>query len=198
MREFAASLADLWVAGGFVMPWLVAATALLWFAIGERALQLRRGAKGTLAEAVAARVAGRAERQGVVGEAIARALALPPTQRTDERLREAFADLAEGIARHRVLIRSVAATAPLVGLLGTVTGMIETFDALTTMSFYRGSGGIAGGISAALVSTQMGLAVAIPGLLAGRLLERREQRLREELDALGDLVRVRATGETWH
>ncbi|MCB9694166.1 MAG: MotA/TolQ/ExbB proton channel family protein [Alphaproteobacteria bacterium] len=81
--------------------------------------------------------------------------------------------------RHAVLVRSITAVAPLVGLLGTVSGMIETFDSLATMSMFRGSGGIAGGISAALVSTQMGLAVAIPGLVFGRLLDRRAARLAE-------------------
>ena len=62
--------------------------------------------------------------------------------------------------------------APLAGLLGTVAGMIETFDSLGSMSLFSQSGGVAGGISQALISTQMGLAVAIPGLLAGRILRK--------------------------
>ena len=62
--------------------------------------------------------------------------------------------------------------------------MIETFDSLASMSLFRGSGGVAGGISEALVSTQMGLAVAIPGMLVGRLLDRRATRIRDTLDQL--------------
>ena len=50
--------------------------------------------------------------------------------------------------------------------------MIETFSALGDMALFTQSGGIAGGISQALLTTQMGLVVAIPGLLVGRILGR--------------------------
>ena len=82
-------------------------------------------------------------------------------------------------ARRPVLINTLVASAPLLGLLGTVNGMIVTFDALTDMAFFRQTGGIAGGIAEALITTQMGLAIAIPGLLGQRLLERQARRLRQ-------------------
>jgi biopolymer transport protein ExbB len=66
-------------------------------------------------------------------------------------------------------ITVVAAVAPLLGLLGTVTGMITTFDVITLY----GTGDpkmLSGGISEALVTTEMGLTVAIPLLLLGNLL----------------------------
>lgn len=66
-------------------------------------------------------------------------------------------------------ITVVAAVAPLLGLLGTVTGMISTFDVITI----HGTGDpkmLSGGISEALVTTEMGLTVAIPLLLLGNLL----------------------------
>ncbi|WP_022663185.1 MotA/TolQ/ExbB proton channel family protein [Paucidesulfovibrio longus] len=67
-----------------------------------------------------------------------------------------------------------AATAPLLGLLGTVSGMIGAFDALA--AYGAASPRIlSGGISEALVSTQTGLLVAIPALFAGRFLRRRAQ-----------------------
>jgi biopolymer transport protein ExbB len=69
-------------------------------------------------------------------------------------------------------------------LLGTVSGMIETFDSLGDMSLYSQSGGIAGGISQALFSTQMGLCVAVPGVIVGRLLDRRQHQFEDELDRL--------------
>ncbi len=62
-----------------------------------------------------------------------------------------------------------AAVAPLLGLLGTVTGMISTFDIITEY----GTGDpklLSGGISEALVTTELGLIVAIPTLLLGTLL----------------------------
>jgi biopolymer transport protein ExbB len=63
----------------------------------------------------------------------------------------------------------VAAVAPLLGLLGTVTGMISTFDVITEF----GTGNpklLSGGISEALITTELGLIVAIPALLIGNLL----------------------------
>jgi biopolymer transport protein ExbB len=67
--------------------------------------------------------------------------------------------------------------APLLGLLGTVTGMLATFGALAT-----GSGGektmglVAEGISEALITTETGLIVALPGLFFQYLLSRRLER----------------------
>ena len=63
----------------------------------------------------------------------------------------------------------LASVAPLLGLLGTVTGMISTFDIITV----HGTGDpklLSGGISEALVTTMLGLVVAIPLLLLGNLL----------------------------
>ena len=54
--------------------------------------------------------------------------------------------------------------------------------------FSQGGGGIAGGISQALFTTQMGLVVAIPGLLFGRALDRRQQRIERELDQIKDML----------
>jgi len=90
------------------------------------------------------------------------------------------------IARYRRMIRTLYGIAPLLGLLGTVNGMIETFASLTAMQLFAQSGGVAGGISEALITTQMGLFVAIPGLIVGRLLDRREDRLRDALAHAGD------------
>lgn len=78
----------------------------------------------------------------------------------------------------------LAAAAPLLGLLGTVTGMISTFDAISQV----GTGNprpLAAGISEALITTQCGLAVAIPGLIMGTYLNRRVQRFRVRLEKLG-------------
>ncbi|MEO0601228.1 MAG: MotA/TolQ/ExbB proton channel family protein, partial [Myxococcota bacterium] len=64
----------------------------------------------------------------------------------------------------------IAAVAPLLGLLGTVTGMISTFDVITKY----GTGDpkmLSGGISTALVTTELGLVVAIPTLLLGNMLK---------------------------
>jgi len=73
------------------------------------------------------------------------------------------------IERFETTILVAAAIAPLLGLLGTVTGMIATFDIITEF----GTGDpkmLSGGISEALVTTQLGLIVAIPSLLGGNIL----------------------------
>lgn len=74
-----------------------------------------------------------------------------------------------------------AAVAPLLGLLGTVTGMIKTFESITLF----GSGDpriMSGGISEALVTTELGLVVAIPALLVHAFLNGRANRLVEVLE----------------
>jgi biopolymer transport protein ExbB len=70
----------------------------------------------------------------------------------------------------------LAAIAPLLGLLGTVTGMINTFHVIT----YYGTGDprmMSGGISEALVTTMLGLSVAIPIMLCHTLLSGKVENL---------------------
>ncbi|MFB6373635.1 MAG: MotA/TolQ/ExbB proton channel family protein [Bradymonadaceae bacterium] len=180
-----------WQGGGFVMPPLVAATAVLWFGLGWRLIALRRGSSETLRELVERAVAGDlADDSGLVVRAVRRGV--PLAEGAAPRLRplldDAFSGLDGEMSRFSTLVGGLVAAAPLAGLLGTVTGMIETFASLGDMALFSQSGGVAGGISVALISTQMGLAVAIPGLFAGRLLEQREQRFRAELEELKDIL----------
>ena len=73
------------------------------------------------------------------------------------------------VQRFGTAIMVIAAVAPLLGLLGTVTGMISTFEIITE----HGTGDpklLSGGISEALITTQLGLVVAIPMVLIGNLL----------------------------
>ncbi len=72
------------------------------------------------------------------------------------------------------IIKSLIAVAPLLGLLGTVGGMIETFASLETMEMFKPSGGIAAGVSQALLTTQFGLIVAVPALLFLKYAEKRK------------------------
>ncbi|WP_237057226.1 MotA/TolQ/ExbB proton channel family protein [Microbulbifer sediminum] len=79
------------------------------------------------------------------------------------------------------LLKIIAMVAPLLGLLGTVTGMIITFQAITIF----GAGdpkAMAGGISSALVTTVLGLCVAIPTVLMHTVVNGRAQRILHILD----------------
>jgi biopolymer transport protein ExbB len=77
----------------------------------------------------------------------------------------------------------VAAVAPLLGLLGTVTGMIATFDIITKF----GTGDpklLAGGISEALITTELGLVVAIPALFFGHMLGARSKQIKRQMEQM--------------
>ena len=71
---------------------------------------------------------------------------------------------------------TIASLSPLMGLLGTVFGMIRTFNAITT-SGIGNPASLAGGIAEALITTAAGLTVAIPALLAYKYLRGRVQAL---------------------
>ena len=90
-------------------------------------------------------------------------------QQLEDRISEAILHETPYLDRFGSIILVFAAVAPLLGLLGTVTGMISTFDIITEF----GTGDpklLSGGISEALVTTELGLIVAIPTLLFGNLL----------------------------
>jgi len=83
--------------------------------------------------------------------------------------------------RFGALIIVIAAVTPLLGLLGTVTGMISTFDIITEF----GTGDpklLSGGISVALVTTQLGLIVAIPALIMGNLLSGWSNQIKDDME----------------
>jgi Biopolymer transport proteins len=97
------------------------------------------------------------------------------------KLEEAVLKERPGIESGLAVLKIIAAVAPLLGLLGTVTGMIETFQAITIF----GAGdpkNMAGGISAALVTTVQGLIVAIPVVLMHTLVNSRAKRIVHILD----------------
>jgi hypothetical protein len=81
----------------------------------------------------------------------------PALQRLQDELQDFF-------RRQRLLIGAMIAAAPLLGLLGTVAGMITTFESLSGRAA-QSINGLAAGISEALLNTEAGLAVAIPALL---------------------------------
>ena len=88
--------------------------------------------------------------------------------------------------RDLVVLAALTAVAPLLGLLGTVVGMIETFQAVA-----RTTGGtaarVASGVSKALITTQFGLTVAIPGVFGVA----RIRRLTRDAGIVFEAIRVR-------
>lgn len=94
---------------------------------------------------------------------------------------EAILQEAGPLDRFGSAIMVIASVAPLLGLLGTVTGMITTFDVITEF----GTGDpklLSGGISIALVTTELGLIVAIPTLMLGSLLNAWARNIRRDIE----------------
>lgn len=97
------------------------------------------------------------------------------------RLAEAILDEMPRINRFIVIIKIISVVAPLMGLLGTVTGMINTFQAITLF----GTGDpktMAGGISQALVTTVLGLVVAIPAVVLHTIVASRAKAIGHTLE----------------
>lgn len=95
------------------------------------------------------------------------------------------------LRRSDELLQSLVTAAPLLGLLGTVSGMILTFDSLASTSLLRQGNGIAGGISEALSTTQLGLVIAIPAMLAQQMIHRWRQRWHQRVALLLQLCQQR-------
>jgi biopolymer transport protein ExbB len=172
-------------AGGWLMVPIVACSVVAVAIFFERlwTLQRRRVVPSTLRSEIwelvkhnqlDARQLARVQQSSPLGQVLAAGLAQRHAPR--EVMKEAIEDT----GRHVVLelerylgpLGTIAAISPLLGLLGTVSGMIRAFTAITA----QGVGNptvLAGGIAEALVTTAAGLTVAIPSLIAYRYLRGR-------------------------
>lgn len=107
-----------------------------------------------------------------------------PSDLVEETLYEQLMGVQSKATAMLPVIAITAATSPLLGLLGTVSGMIATFNLITVF----GSGDpkpLAGGISEALITTLFGLVVAIPALILHAFLSRRAQGIVQSTERLG-------------
>ncbi|MGE3165700.1 MAG: MotA/TolQ/ExbB proton channel family protein [Planctomycetota bacterium] len=86
----------------------------------------------------------------------------------------------QGIERGFQLLSTFARAAPLLGLLGTVSGMIQTFSAMMVSSTGDPKA-LSAGISVALIATNVGLMVGLPGVIGMGFLSRRGQTQQEEI-----------------
>ena len=182
-----------WSAGG----WLLAPIALVCLGIWSYFLRSRDWLARTLREGERVEEALDRRELGRTAEELAGGLAARPGGvaailrlalediRGGAAPREAFAArTAEGLSwlgRDGVVLGALTAVAPLLGLLGTVMGMIQTFDAAATIGGGTGAR-VAGGISQALITTQFGLVVALPGVFGVARLQRMRRTIQGLLD----------------
>ena len=190
MRLFIEELGRYIDQGGLVMWPLILLTFALWYALGYRFLLLSRDRSvGARAVVQAIQRTPKWKPKGIVDEVAARIYAVRGKYPGNIRrfLEYVIAPHEDKVGTLSTLVKTIVVVAPLAGLLGTVTGMIEMFDSLADQTFFSQSGGVANGISQALITTQLGLAIAIPGLILGRLLDRKERRIRGDLMQLIEL-----------
>lgn len=191
MTEYIFLLKEIFNTGGMVMLPLFICALLLWYGLGYRFWLLKETGTHNIRDTLRAYQENNSKSpESIIEHAIQQGIQLKNAglKNLHRHLDDAFYDYKKEISRFTVLIRVTIIISPLLGLLGTVIGMIETFDSLATMMLFSQSGGIAGGISQALISTQMGLAVAIPGLLIHSILKKKQQKIEHDLAQLKDLL----------
>lgn len=189
-------LEDYLKTGGVVMLPLVAVSLVMWLLIVDRALFFRRLHRRNMNFSTAwehvdgNRMPDPGQYGGAISLLVARFLKARSGNPELDRfiLDETVMCVNRGLTDYLSLIGVLAAVAPLMGLLGTVTGMIATFDVLAVFGTGNAKA-MAGGISEALITTQTGLLVAIPGLYMKGFLDRRARTLKQRIAAAGYYLR---------
>jgi biopolymer transport protein ExbB len=181
--------------GGLVMWILFVLNLLLWYGLGYRYLTLHRGTMGNVRRLVEKHEKRGADKEfkGLLDYAIADSLqAYHEAKSVNKVCRNYITDALFkhniAIKKYSTLIKTIVVLAPLIGLLGTVMGMIETFDALQNSAMFSQGASISGGISKALFTTELGLVVAVPGLIIGRILDKKQQRFALEFEQITDII----------
>lgn len=165
LYEAFAQVRDFIERGGPVLNWIMLTAFVLWVLIIERMIFFAGPVKKEIQKVLATWEA-RDERKSWNAHQIRRAMISQVTM-----------DVNRGLS----LIKTLTAMCPLLGLIGTVTGMITVFDVMALL----GSGNVramAAGVSKATIPTMSGLVVALSGLFASTFLERRAAKEAELLE----------------
>ena len=105
--------------------------------------------------------------------------------------------VANNLRKYLRMFNGVATISPLLGLLGTVTGIIRSFNAIAGSDAMGSPELLASGISEALITTAAGLSVAIPALIAFWYFASRVDRLIMEIDSLGQQIVLAVASDSW-
>jgi len=151
--------------GGGVLTWIALTIFIMWILIVERMLFFRRVRWHRIHASIDA-WERRPERKSWHAHRVREAL---------------ISRLSQSVNAHIPLIKTLVALCPLLGLLGTVTGMIEVFDVLA-MSGTGNARSMAAGVAKATIPTMAGMVGALSGVFAGALLTRRAARSVERLN----------------
>ena len=192
LQENLELMTDLIRAGGVVMVPLIILSLVMWLLIIERAFFFRRlykknmNSKTALALVRENTLPDPKTYRGAVSLLVTEFIQnRSGSARLDRHLLDAAViRINRRMTRSLAIIGALAAMAPLMGLLGTVTGMITTFDVLAIFGTGNAKA-MAGGISESLITTQTGLIVAIPGLYMKGFLDRRAEHLSQRIQRMG-------------
>ncbi|PTB22546.1 MotA/TolQ/ExbB proton channel family protein [Trinickia symbiotica] len=121
-----------------------------------------------------------------------------PLWRTEARIETAAANIERDMSRGLWLLETIVTAAPLLGLLGTIVGMMRSFRLIGGDGLVSPAG-VSGGVAQALVATAIGLVIALIALFAFNYFSRRIDRLMDEIESfanerLGDIRLSRETG----
>ncbi len=193
------SLLDMVLAGGPLMVPIALGSIVLLIFVFERAVSLRRGRiiPGPFVKRILHQIQhGQLDREQALklceenGSPVAKVFAgaLHKWGRPAVEVEQAILDSGEravnGLRRYLRVINGVATVTPLLGLLGTVVGMIQAFNEIATANAMGRPELLAAGISQALLTTAAGMTVAIPALIFYLFFISRVDRLIIDIDAL--------------
>jgi biopolymer transport protein ExbB len=180
----------IWLSGGWVMLPLFACAVLLYaqgFQLVMYVRRIRLDDQSAVHWRQWVQVPERAE--GRVAEIIAYTqTGVSSAKQVRNRFEEIHAALLALVDRRAKFIGMLVAAAPLLGLLGTVLGMLQTFFGIATSGGAETAGVVASGISEALVTTQTGLTVALPGLFLVMTIQRQRHKIEAHLARLESLT----------
>lgn len=104
------------------------------------------------------------------------------------RLNEVRLNVVAAIDRRLLVVNTLTAAAPLAGLLGTVMGMLAMFGGLAQGQGQGGMQAVASGMQEALITTQTGLTIALPGLFIGLIVKAKRDSISGALSRLESLI----------
>ncbi|MEX0865931.1 MAG: MotA/TolQ/ExbB proton channel family protein [Pirellulales bacterium] len=197
------NLFDIIRSGGPLMLPIVACSILLLLFAFERAISLRRGrviprhfVKRFLEELRAGQLDKEKalelceENDSPVARVFAGAVAKwgRPSVEVEQAIIDSGERVTNGLRKYLRLFNGISTISPLLGLLGTVVGMIRAFNDIATADALGRAELLAGGIGQALLTTAAGLTVAIPALIIYLFFLSRVDKLVIEIDALGQNI----------
>jgi biopolymer transport protein ExbB len=184
------AIVQVWKSGGWVMVPLFVLAVLLYAQAFQLVMYLRRTSLSGRDEAQWRSWVLAPERAvGRVAEIIRYTQAdVTSARQVRNRFDEVRLGLVALIERRARFLGTLVTAAPLLGLLGTVLGMLQTFFGISSTAGSETASVIAGGISEALVTTEAGLVIALPGLFLVMLIQRQRHDLEARLARLESLT----------